>query len=162
MSSAFDFAPLFRSSVGFDRLAQLLDLASRGDETKPGFSPYNIETRGEDAYRVTLAVAGFRPEDLSVEVREQSLVISGKAPGEDGGDRRVLHRGIAGQSFRRTFQLADRVQVSGARLENGLLYVDLVRIVPQAAPPRRIPIVGGAAVPPATITALTLGSPKAA
>jgi molecular chaperone IbpA len=161
MGSAFDFAPLLRSSVGFDRLAHLLEWSSRVDQS--GFPPYNIEKLAEDAYRVSLAVAGFGRDDLKVEVREGLLVVAGEAAPDDGGERHYLHRGIAGRSFERTFQLADHVQVTGARLENGLLHVDLARIVPEHAKPRRIGISSGGARPrPSTVAKLEAGPNKAA
>ena len=135
----FDFSPLFRSTVGFDRMMQLLEAASRLDEAAAGYPPYNIEKTGDDAYRITMAVAGFTKDDLSVEVRDNTLVISGKHREEaDEGD--FLYRGIAGRSFQRTFQLADFVRVAGAHLTDGLLHIDLVREVPEEMRPRRIEI----------------------
>jgi molecular chaperone IbpA len=137
----FDLSPLYRSTVGFDRLFSMLDQVSGGD---PGatYPPYNIERTGETAYRITVAVAGFSESDLSIETKEGTLSIRGsKEQRADGGARPdVLYQGIAARAFERRFQLADHVQVTGASLEHGLLHVDLVREVPEAAKPRRIPI----------------------
>ncbi len=138
----FDFTPLYRSTVGFDRLFGLLDAATKSEESASSYPPFNIEITGEDAYRVTMAVAGFGREDLTIEVRQNTLTISGKRE-TNGDDRRYLHRGIAGRSFERRFELADHVKVANATLENGLLHVDLVREVPEEAKPRRIEIEPG-------------------
>lgn len=135
-----DFAPLYRSTVGFDRLFAKLDtLAQPGAaETYP---PYNIERTGENAYRVTLAVAGFSDGELQIELREGVLTVKGeKAEEAEAGKSEVLYRGIAGRSFERRFQLADHVEVQGASLKNGLLHVDLARIIPEALKPRKIDI----------------------
>lgn len=135
----FDFSPLYRSTVGFDRLFSLLDASLHGDEQAVGYPPYNIEVTGEDAYRVTLAVAGFTKDELSIEQRQNTLIVAGKrANGTD--NRQFLHRGIANRSFERRIGLADHVKVAGAGLENGLLHIDLVREVPEEAKPRRIEI----------------------
>jgi len=139
----FDLTPLYRSTVGFDRLGHLLD--SLQLENGSGFPPYNIERVGEDAYRVTLAVAGFRPEDLAIEVKENTLAIAGKRPEAGESKSEILHQGIAARSFERRFQLADFVQVQGASLENGLLHVDLKRELPEAMKPRTIAIKAGSA-----------------
>ena len=138
----FDLAPLYRSTVGFDRLFSMLD----GFEAAPGYPPYNIERTGENAYRITVAVAGFGENELSLEAKENTLTIKGEkhAKDEKNGDE-VLYQGIAARAFERVFQLADYVQVKGAALENGLLHVDLVREIPEAMKPRQIPI-GGAKV----------------
>lgn len=137
----YDFSPLFRSTIGFDRLAHMLDTATR-EEAAPGYPPYNIEKHGEDRYRITMAVAGFSADELDVEVRENTLTISGRQDdGEEGV--RYLHRGIAGRSFERRFQLADHVKVVGADLENGLLHVDLAREIPEEMRPRTIEISEG-------------------
>ncbi|MBF0471286.1 MAG: Hsp20 family protein [Gammaproteobacteria bacterium] len=137
--TTFDFTPLFRSAVGFDHLASMLENAQRQDNS--GYPPYNIELTGEDHYRITLAVAGFTEDDLEIESHESTLTISSrKAPVEEEKKQRYLHRGIATRSFERKFQLADYVRVSGARLEHGLLHIDLVREVPEAAKPRKIAI----------------------
>lgn len=143
----FDLSPLYRSTVGFDRLFSLLDQAG-GQETASAYPPYNIERTGENAYRVTLAVAGFSREDLSIETRENTLTIKGaKDHGEpEGVKREILHQGIAARAFERRFQLADHVVVTGASLANGLLHVDLVRQIPETQKPRRIEIGGGAQV----------------
>eukprot|EP01037_Dinobryon_pediforme_P007324 gene7324-biopygen4638 len=139
----YDFTPLHRSTVGFDRLFNLLDRGA-GTEVAPTYPPYNIERTSETAYRVTLAVAGFAPDELSIETRENTLTIRGgkQATGNDNAPTKpeVLYQGIAARSFERLFQLADHVQVTGAKLENGLLHVDLVREVPEAKKPRSIPI----------------------
>lgn len=137
---SFDFSPLFRSTVGFDRLATLLDGAARLDETA-GYPPYNIEKTGADAYRVTMAVAGFTPEELSVVAEANSLTISGKTQRDDS-QAKYLHRGIAARAFERKFDLADHIKVAGASLDNGLLSVDLVREVPEALKPRTIKVEG--------------------
>ena len=139
---SFDFSPLFRSTVGFDRMASLLDGAARLDETA-GYPPYNIEKTGPDAYRVTMAVAGFTPEELTVVAEANSLTIGGKTQREDG-QAKYLHRGIAARAFERKFDLADHIKVAGASLDNGLLSVDLVREVPEALKPRTIKIAGQA------------------
>lgn len=137
----FDFSPLYRSAVGFDRMTSLLDAAQKS-ATADSFPPYNIEKTGEDAYRITLAVAGFGAQDLNMEVRDGQLVIVGKGDSEDG-DNDYLHRGIARRAFERRFQLADHVEVKGADLKDGLLVVDLVREIPEAMKPRQIEIGGG-------------------
>lgn len=134
----FDFAPLYRSTIGFDRLAQLLDNAA-GLDSDAGYPPYNIERLGENQYRITMAIAGFVDDELKIEVKEQMLTVKGeKKP--DAGDRQYLHRGIAARSFERRFQLADHVEVSGANLKDGLLDIDLSRNVPERLKPRVIPI----------------------
>jgi molecular chaperone IbpA len=135
----FDFSPLYRSTVGFDRIASILDQVMTADPSQNTYPPYNIEKTGEDAYRITIAVAGFAEDELSIESREGALVISGrKAEAEEG--RAYLHRGIATRAFERRFQLADHVKAVAATTENGLLHVDLVREVPEALKPRRIEI----------------------
>jgi len=137
---SFDLTPLFRSTVGFDRLADLLDSVAQFD-TGVAYPPYNIERTGENHYRISLAVAGFAEKDLAVDVKEGVLSIHGKRETEkENGQNRYLHQGIAGRSFERRFQLAENVEVTGAQLENGLLHVDLERIVPEEKKPRRIPI----------------------
>lgn len=141
----FDLAPLYRSTVGFDRLFSLLDQATTPDSA-PSYPPYNIERTGENAYRITVAVAGFTQDELSIEARENALAIRGEKRAADGGDKpEVLYQGIASRAFERRFQLADHVQVTGAALENGLLHVDLVREIPEAKKPRLIPISGTSA-----------------
>jgi molecular chaperone IbpA len=141
----FDFTPLYRSTVGFDRLVNLLDTSLRGDEPSTSYPPYNIEVTGEDAYRVTLAVAGFTREELAIEQRQSTLIVAGKHAG-NADTRQFLHRGIASRGFERRIGLADHVKVAGAALENGLLHIDLVREVPEEAKPRRIEIGGTAQV----------------
>src|SRR5947199_7203122 len=136
----FDLAPLYRSTVGFDRLFSMLD----GFEAAPGYPPYNIERTGDTAYRISVAVAGFGENELSIEVKENTLTIKGEKQEKDekpSGD--VLYQGIASRAFERVFQLADYVQVKGAGLENGLLHVDLVREIPEAKRPRQIAIGNG-------------------
>lgn len=141
--SSFDFSPFFRSTVGFDRIADLLDDAQRASESD-GYPPYNIESVGENQYRVTLAVAGAKEGDLSIVQHQNTLQVSGKArPAPEGSH--FLHRGIAGRSFERRFSLADYVKVSGASLADGLLTIDLVREVPEAMKPRTIQIGGASA-----------------
>jgi len=139
----FDFAPLFRSTIGFDRLTQLLDAATHVDSGTLAYPPYNIEATGENAYRLTMAVAGFSAEDLDVTAKEGALIVTGKAR-KDEDTARYLHRGIARRAFERRFQLADHIRVAGASLDNGLLHVDLVREVPEALKPRKIAIGTGA------------------
>ena len=138
-----DFAPLYRSAVGFDRLASLLEAASRSD-APTGYPPYNIETVGENAYRVEIAVAGFKPEELNIEFRESTLTVTGKKAANDD-TRRFLHRGLAERNFERRFQLADYVVVTGAALADGLLVIDLERQLPEQLKPRRVEIKTGAA-----------------
>ncbi len=138
----FDFSPLFRSTVGFDRMTRLMDAAMSGPSQGDGYPPYNIEKQGDDRYRITLAVAGFSPDDIDITVKENSLVVSAKAE-TDGNERTFLHRGIAGRAFNRSFQLADHLVVVGAKMENGLLNVDLERVVPEELKPRRIEISSG-------------------
>jgi molecular chaperone IbpA len=136
--TTFDFSPLFRSTVGFDRVSRLMDSALRNDEAG-GYPPYNIEALDENAYRVSVAVAGFSPDDLTITTQENTLVVTGKVKnGEEKGS--YLYRGIAGRAFERRFQLADYIKVSGAQLVNGLLHIDLVREVPEAMKPRTIKI----------------------
>jgi len=132
---SFDFSPLFRSTVGFDRLFDMLDQAA---DTSQGYPPYNIERTTDNQYRITVAVAGFGDKDLNVEVRDGVLSVAGKR--EDAEKQSYLHHGIAGRAFERRFQLADHVEVRGAKLENGLLHIELERIVPEEKKPRRIQI----------------------
>jgi molecular chaperone IbpA len=134
----FDLTPLFRSSVGFDRFADMLDSLQQFD-TGVTYPPYNIERTNENNYRISLAVAGFAEKDLAVEVKEGVLSVQGKRDGEKEGAR-YLHQGIAGRSFERRFQLAENVEVRGAQLENGLLHIELERIVPEEKKPRRVTI----------------------
>ncbi|MGA7385365.1 MAG: Hsp20 family protein [Methylocella sp.] len=138
----FDLSPLYRSTIGFDRLFNMIDQAA-GLETMPSYPPYNIERTGENAYRISVAVAGFGATDLAIETKENTLTIRGSRDREGESETakpEVLYQGIAARSFERRFQLADHVQVSGASLENGLLHVDLTREIPEAQKPRKIPI----------------------
>ena len=146
----FDLAPLYRSTVGFDRLFAALD-GYVAAEQAPTYPPYNIERTGETTYRVTVAVAGFTDADLSIEVKENALTIKGERKPVQDKAVEVLHQGIAARAFERRFQLADHVQVTGAALENGLLHVDLVREIPEAKKPRRIEIASGRAPTQPTI-----------
>lgn len=139
----FDLSPLYRSTVGFDRFATLLDQVLTAEGAQPAYPPYNIEKTGENAYRITLAVAGFGMGDLDIEAREGVLIVKGGKAQEQGENAPVyLHRGIAERSFERRFQLADHVRASGAHMENGLLHIDLVHEVPEALKPRKIEIGG--------------------
>jgi molecular chaperone IbpA len=135
----FDLTPLYRSTIGFDRLGSLLDTLSAFEGDAPSYPPYNIERVGENAYRISMAVAGFGEGDLDIEVKENTLSIKGDKRVEQENST-FLHRGIAARSFERRFQLADYVMVKGASLENGLLHVDLVRELPEAMKPRTIEI----------------------
>jgi molecular chaperone IbpA len=140
---SFDLTPLYRSTVGFDRLFSLLDQVN-GDGA-PGYPPYNIERTGENDFRITVAVSGFSQDDISIVAKENTLTIKGeKVANENSKQSEVLYRGIASRAFERSFQLADFVQVKNASLENGLLHVDLVREIPEAKKPRQIPITSGA------------------
>jgi molecular chaperone IbpA len=134
-----NFAPLYRSTVGFDRLFQLLDGMGAADGDAPGFPPYDIEKLGENSYRIVMAVAGFGKDELEVEVKENTLSVRGNKR-EEGEEKQYLHRGIAKRSFERRFQLADHVQVTGADVVDGLLNIDLVRELPERMKPRRIAI----------------------
>ena len=137
---SIDLSPLFRATVGFDRMMNMLDAASRVDESAFSYPPYNIEKTGEDTYRISMAVAGFAEKDLDVTVNESSLVVTGKKAKEEESEVKYLHRGIANRAFERRFDLADHIKVSGAGLVNGLLYIDLVREIPEAMKPRTIKI----------------------
>ena len=136
---AIDFTPLYRSTVGFDRLFNLLDSQTGFDESLPTYPPYNIERLGDNEYRITMAVAGFGQDEINVEVKEQALTVTGAKKAEEK-ERQFLHRGIAGRSFERRFQLADHVEVKGADLQDGLLHLELVRNVPERLKPRTIAI----------------------
>ena len=135
----FDLSPLYRSTIGFDRMANLLDSINRADHSQPSYPPYNIELTGEDQYRISMAVAGFDESELTIEVKENTLSVTGKKA-EEGADRKFLHQGIAARNFERRFQLADYVRVEGANLTNGLLHVALVREIPEKMKPRTIEI----------------------
>ena len=137
----FDFAPFYRSTVGFDRVFSTLDQLVGVDASVPSYPPYNIARTGENAYRISVAVAGFTDADLSIEAKENTLTIHGEKQTNDEGETGdVLYQGIAARPFERSFQLADYVEVKGASLENGLLHVDLMREIPEAMKPRAIPI----------------------
>ena len=141
----YDLSPFYRSTVGFDSLFSMLDRVAGGEQNAPTYPPYNIERTSENAYRITLAVAGFAEDELSVETRENTLTVRGskETATNTDGKREVLYQGIAARAFERRFQLADHVVVSGASSENGLLHIDLVREVPEAQKPRTIAIKGG-------------------
>ena len=147
MRTVLDFSPLYRSTVGFDRMARLLNDTARLEGAN-NWPPYNIEKTGEDAYRIVMAVAGFKPEELDITSQPGLLVVAGrKADANDNGSQ-YLHRGIAGRGFKQTFNLADFVKVTGASLENGLLTIELVREVPEAMKPRRISVQAGSSSAP--------------
>jgi molecular chaperone IbpA len=135
----FEFTPLYRATVGFDQIADLMDRVLANDTAQPGYPPYNIEKTADDAYRISIAVAGFADEDLSVDVKEQALVVSARKA-DEGEEKAYLHRGIATRAFERRFHLADHVRVTGALHENGMLHIDLMREIPEALKPRRIEI----------------------
>ncbi|MCT4559017.1 MAG: Hsp20 family protein [Pelagimonas sp.] len=135
----FDFSPLYRATVGFDQIADMMDRVLANDAPQAGYPPYNIEKTADDAYRISIAVAGFGEDDLIVEVKENALVVSAKKADEDAA-RSYLHRGIATRAFERRFHLADHVRVTGAVHENGMLHINLEREIPEALKPRRIEI----------------------
>ena len=141
----YDFAPLYRSSVGFDQLANLMDRVLTNDVAQPSYPPYNIEKTADDAYRISLAVAGFGSDDLSIEVKENALLVTAKK-GQEDTEKTYLHRGIATRAFERRFHLADHVRVTGASHTDGMLHIDLQREIPEALKPRRIEISNGATV----------------
>jgi molecular chaperone IbpA len=147
--TTFDFSPLFRNAIGFDRVSRLIDSALTGADQSAGYPPYNIEKTGDDAYRLSMAVAGFGPEDISITQHENALIVTGRVK-QTENERQFLYRGIAGRAFERRFQLADFIKVRGAELVNGLLHVDLVREVPESMKPRQIKI---ASAPSQTIEA---------
>ena len=149
---SFDFAPLYRATVGFDQIADLMDRALSAEPTNSTYPPYNIEKTADDAYRISVAVAGFSDADLSVEVRENSLIIAAKKP-ESSEKTKYLHRGIATRAFERRFTLADHVRVSGAAHVDGMLHIDLIREVPEALKPRRIEIQNGGSIEAKAVTA---------
>jgi len=136
----FDLSPLYRSTIGFDRLASLLDAASGPDSEGNGYPPYNIERLAENQYRITMAVAGFTDADLKIEVKETALTVKGEKPADASKEAEFLHRGIAQRAFERRFQLADYVEVAGAEMKDGLLHIDLVRNLPERMKPRSIAI----------------------
>lgn len=134
-----DFSPLYRSAIGFDRIASLLDGMTTSEQNQPAYPPYNIELTGEDRYRISMAVAGFEQSELDIQVEQNRLTVGGNKQTESE-PRNFLHRGIAARNFERRFQLADHVKVTAANLENGLLHIDLVREVPEAMKPRKVAI----------------------
>ena len=138
--TTIDFSPLFRSTIGFDRLSSALEAAQRAESG--GYPPYNVEVSGENAYRITMAVAGFSETDLDIEAKENILTVSGNRKADEDKETRYLYRGIATRGFERRFQLADYVKVVDARMENGLLHIDLVREIPEAMKPRKIEVRG--------------------
>jgi len=137
---SFDLAPLYRATVGFDQVADLMDRVMSNDMGHSNYPPYNIEKTAEDGWRISIGVAGFSDEDLTVELRENALFVSARKPEEAEEGRTYLHRGIATRAFERRFHLADHVRVTGASHENGMLHIDLVKEVPEALKPRRIEI----------------------
>ena len=139
---SFDLAPLYRATVGFDQIADLMDRVLTDTAQTPSYPPYNIEKTADDAWRISIAVAGFSDEDLGVEVRENALIVTARKAAEDEG-KTYLYRGIANRAFERRFALADHVRVTGASHLNGMLHIDLVREVPEALKPRRIQIAAG-------------------
>ena len=145
----FDLAPLYRSTVGFDRLFSMLD---GFDASTPGYPPYNIERTGENDYRISIAVAGFGEGELNIEAKENTLTVKGEKKLKEESNGEVLYQGIAARAFERVFQLADYVVVKGANLENGLLHIDLVREIPEAKKPRQIAIGNGQSKPQAVAT----------
>ena len=142
---SYDFSPLYRATVGFDRIADLMDRVLSADAPQPTYPPYNIEKIDENAYRISIAVAGFSGDELNVEVKEGALLVTARKAAEDDG-KTYLHRGIATRAFERRFALADHVKVTGAAHADGMLHIDLVREVPEALKPRRIEIAGGKTV----------------
>ena len=145
--NSYDFSPLFRTAIGFDRLARLVDTARTAADA-PSYPPYNIERTADDAYTLTMAVAGFGQDDIEITAQDNVLLVAGRAP-QANDEGRYLHRGIAGRAFERRFVLADHIRVEGANLENGLLHVALRREVPEALKPRRIAIGNGRPQQPA-------------
>jgi len=139
---ALDFSPLYRSTVGFDHLSSLLDSVNRSEANSNGYPPYNIELLEKDQYRITMAIAGFVQDELDIQTEKQTLTVRGRKH-QDEVERNFLHRGIAARNFERRFQLADHVEVRGARLEHGMLHIDLVREIPEAEKPKSIPISNG-------------------
>ncbi len=138
-----DFSPLYRSTVGFDRLFNMLDAVGQPDNSGQTYPPYNIERTGEDAYRISMAVAGFGEDEISIEAHRNVLTVKGEKAEERSEDKEFLYRGIAARAFERRFQLADFVEVSGAQLKNGLLHIELKRNIPDEMKPRKIEIVNG-------------------
>jgi molecular chaperone IbpA len=147
-----DLSPLYRSTVGFDRLFDLIDSVTGFEQAAPGYPPYNIERLGDNDYRIVMAVAGFSQDELRVDVKEQTLTVAGSKKPEDK-ERQYLHRGIAARNFERRFQLADHVEVKGADIQNGLLHVELVRNVPERLKPRTVAIGNGNQAEPRQVAA---------
>ena len=147
----FDFAPLYRASVGFDQIADMMDRVLSSDVSQSTYPPYNIEKTSDDTYRISVAVAGFSDDDLTVEVKENALIVAAKKADADAQERTFLHRGIATRAFERRFQLADHVHVTGATHQDGMLHIELKREVPEALKPRRIEIANSAATIEATV-----------
>lgn len=156
----FDLAPLYRATVGFDRIADLMDRVLASD-VQPGYPPYNIEKTAENGYRISVAVAGFSPEEMSVETRDNALIVSARKVKEEG-ERSFLHRGIATRAFERRFALADHVRVSGATHVDGMLHIDLVREVPETLKPRKIEITSTLTAPNAIEAKAVEGEDQAA
>ncbi|MPL88422.1 molecular chaperone IbpA [Rhodobacter sp. 140A] len=152
----FDFSPLYRATVGFDRVADMMDRVLAADVAQPTYPPYNIEKTDENAYRISVAVAGFGSDELSVELRDGALIVAGRKT-EEAGETTFLHRGIATRAFERRFALADHMKVTGASHADGMLHIDLVREVPEALKPRRIEIAG-----PTTVEAKPVETVEAA
>ena len=150
---SFDPTPLYRATVGFDRIADMLDRVMAGDAAQPTYPPYNIEKTGEHAYRISIAVAGFAADELNVEVKENALVVAARKAEDAEEVRTYLHRGIATRAFERRFHLADHVRVTGATHADGMLHIDLAREIPEALKPRRIEIARGTAIPGRTVEA---------
>jgi molecular chaperone IbpA len=157
--NALNLSPLFRTAIGFDRLARLVDTAATAADVS--YPPYNIEKTGDDSYRLTMAVAGFGPEDIEMVVKDNALFIAGRVAGE-APKSEILYRGIAGRAFERKFVLADHMVVEGADLQNGLLHVNLKRVVPESLKPRRITISAGSPATAPTITAVGANDSHAA
>jgi len=158
MRTTFDFSPLFRSSIGFDRVFDLLENASRVDSVD-NWPPYDIAKIGEDAYRITMAVAGFAQDELAITLEPNMLIVAGQKLNDD--DRQYLHHGIAGRDFERRFELADHVKVAGANLDKGLLTIELKREIPEEMKPRRIEIAGDAATPKVATSSIEAGKQAA-
>ena len=135
-----DFAPLYRSTVGFDHLSSLLDSVNRGETNQASYPPYNIELTDKDQYQITMAIAGFEEGELDIQTEKGTLTVVGQKAGEEVTGRNYLHQGIAARNFERRFQLADHVEVTAARMAHGLLYIDLVREIPEAMKPKKITI----------------------
>lgn len=152
---SFDLAPLYRATVGFDQIADLMDRVMANDVSNQTYPPYNIEKTADDAYRISIAVAGFSEKDLGVEVKESALVVIGRKSGDED-ERTFLHRGIATRAFERRFHLADHVRVTGASHQDGMLHIDLQREIPEALKPRRIEIAKGEAVEKDVLDAKTM------